>query len=360
MTGRPLFAAASFVKMSAVMKPMRETRVLEGVEPDRIPHAELMASNRPAILRGVARHWPLVRRGREGAGPAVEYLRSFATPKPVVVYAGPPDIGGRFAYDAGLTGFNFERSQGPLAQCLERLLEAAQAPEGPSLYVGSTDVEIYLPNFRAQNDLVLDDGTFVRHPPTVSIWLGNRTVAAAHFDQSHNLACCAVGHRRFTMFPPDQIGNLYPGPLEPTPGGQVVSLVDFRAPDFERFPRFRDALAAGEVAELEPGDVVFCPALWWHHVEALDGFNALVNYWWNTGPAFLDSPQITLLHALMSLRDRNAAEKAAWREVFDYYVFGEAGRAAAHLPDRARGELAPMDDVTARRLRAKILARLNR
>jgi hypothetical protein len=162
------------------------------------------------------------------------------------------------------------------------------------------------------------------------------------------------------LFPPDQVANLYPGPLEPTPSGQVVSLVDFRRPDFERFPRAREAMAAAQVAELEPGDVLIYPALWWHQVEALETFNVLVNYWWNAAPAFLDTPQTTLLHALLSLRDRPDHEKAAWRSLFDYYVFGPPDGAAAHLPPEARGDLGPIDEIRARRLRANLLNRLNR
>jgi hypothetical protein len=119
-------------------------------------------------------------------------------------------------------------------------------------------------------------------------------------------------------------------------------------------------MAAGQVAELEPGDVLFYPALWWHHVEALDAFNAMINYWWNTSPAFIDSPQITLLHGLLSLRDRPEHEKNAWRALFDYYVFGPADRASQHLPEHARGSLAPMDEIKSRRLRTFLLSRLNR
>jgi hypothetical protein len=140
----------------------------------------------------------------------------------------------------------------------------------------------------------------------------------------------------------------------------VVSLVDFRAPDLTRFPDFPKAVAAAQVADLGPGDAVVYPALWWHHVEALDPFNVLVNYWWNDAPAFMDTPMNTLLHALLSLRDRPAAEKAAWRALFDYYVFDDAGRAAAHLPEAARGPLAPLDDIAARRLRGDLLRKLNR
>jgi hypothetical protein len=194
----------------------------------------------------------------------------------------------------------------------------------------------------------------------VSLWLGNRTTAATHFDMSNNLACCLVGRRRFTLFPPEQVENLYPGPLEPTPAGQVVSLVDVAMPDLERFPRFAAAAAAGEIAELEPGDVLFYPALWWHNVEALDPFNAMMNYWWNPSPAFMDTPMTTLLHGLLSLRDRPEAEKTAWRAMFDYYVFGPPERPGAHLPQAARGDLAPLDERSARRLRARILQRLNR
>ncbi len=75
-------------------------------------------------------------------------------------------------------------------------------------------------------------------------------------------------------------------------------MVDFADPDFARHPRFREAHGrTRRSAELEPGDLLFYPALWWHHVEALDAFNILVNYWWNDAPAFLDTPQTTLLHA---------------------------------------------------------------
>ena len=217
-----------------------------------------------------------------------------------------------------------------------------------------------MPGFRAANDLVLNHSMFAASPPMVGAWIGNRTTALAHHDMSHNVACVIVGRRRFTLFPPEQVENLYPGPLEPTPGGQVVTMADIQAPDYERFPKLREALAAAQVAEMEPGDALFYPAMWWHQVEALESFNVMINYWWNTTPAYMDSPQFTLLHALLSLRDRPEQEKRAWRAMFDYYVFGPAGKAAAHLPENARGNLAPLDEDMARRLRAQLLQRLNR
>ncbi len=339
---------------------MRKVQEITGVTPDRIPLDELMAAQQPAVLKGVANDWPLVALGRESVEATIAYLKAFDGGRPIVGYTGAPEIGGRFFYNSDLTGLNFEAARAPLGEFLDRIAASLEDAEPPAFYIGSTDLDLYLPGFRSENDLGLDPASLGGEPPLVSIWIGNRTVATAHFDTSNNLACSLVGRRRFTLFPPEQVANLYPGPLEPTPGGQVVSMVDFSDPNFERHPGFLKAREAGQVAELEPGDVLFYPALWWHHVEALEAFNVMVNYWWNPSPGFIDTPMNTLLHGLLSLRDRPEAEKAAWRALFDYYVFGPADRAGAHLPEHAQGELAPLDAAKARRLRAKLLNRLNR
>jgi hypothetical protein len=338
----------------------QEVRTIHGVAPDRIPFDALIEAQQPCILKGVARDWPLVRRGLDSPEAAIAYLKSFYGGKPVVFYRGPYEIGGRFFYNDDLTALNFESGRIPLDEFLDGVAAHFEDERPPSFYIGSTDVDAWLPGLRDGNDLVLGHDMFARNPPLVGIWIGNRTMAAAHYDMSNNMACNMVGRRRFTLFPPDQVHNLYPGPLEPTPGGQVVSMVDPRAPDFDLYPRYAEARAAAQVAELEPGDVLFYPALWWHQVEALDGFNVMINYWWNMSPAYMDSPQNTLLHALLSLRDRPEPEKQAWRQLFDHYVFGPPERAGAHLPEHARGNLGPLDEIKARRLRAWLINRLNR
>lgn len=338
----------------------RRTRVIDGADARTLPVAELIADGRPAILRGIARDVPLVAAGRQGPAAAVAWLKRFDGGRPVTVYVGDAAIKGRFGYNHDYTALNFARERGSLSAYLDRIVEEQGDPEAPAIYIGSTDVDLYLPGLREEAVLPFGDPELVAHPPLVSIWIGNRTIASAHYDMSNNIAVTLVGRRRFTLFPPDQAANLYPGPLEPTPGGQVVSTVDFDAPDYARHPGFAEALAAAEVAEMEPGDALIYPALWWHQVEALDPFNAMINYWWNTSPAFIDTPQTTLLHALLSLRDRPEHEKRGWKALFDYYVFGDADRAGAHLPEEARGALGRMDEMKARRLRANVLNRLNR
>lgn len=340
------------------MQITRKTRVIEGVEPDAVPYDDMLAAGQPVILKGLVHDWPLVNAGTPGK--AASYLKSFYQGRPVVAFIAQPEHKGRFSYTPDVTKLDFESERGLLDEYLDIIIGLLDQEQAPTFYIGSTDVNTFLPGFRAENDLVLNHSMFEENPPLAGAWIGNRSTALAHYDMSNNMACCLVGRRRFTLFPPEQIANLYPGPLDPTPGGQVLTMANINEPDFERFPGLREALAAGEVADLEPGDMLFYPAMWWHEVEALDSFNVMVNYWWNTSPQFMDTPQNTLLHALLSLRDRPEQEKQAWRAVFEYYVFGPSDRAGAHLPEAARGNLGPMDEMKSRRLRTLLMRKLNR
>lgn len=329
------------------MTPVRELALPPGTPP---PLDALLAGGEPVLMRRLARDWPIVREGG-----SLDYLRRFDGGRPVTAYVGDPAIGGRFFYDDAMQGLNFRSGQAPLAEWLDRI----EAADGASYYLGSTDLDAFLPGLRDQCPIGLSEEDFGA-APTVSAWIGNRTVAATHYDMSNNLACCVAGERRFTLFPPEAGPDLYPGPLEPTPAGQVVALADPRAPDPDRFPRLERAMARAQVAELAPGDMLFFPALWWHQVEALGEVNLLVNWWWNPGAAGRDSPMTTLLHGLLSLRGRPAAERAAWRRLFDYYLFDDPDRATAHLPEHNRGDLGPRDERRERRLRARLLQRMNR
>ena len=110
--------------------------------------------------------------------------------------------------------------------------------------------------------------------------MGNRAVVGPHNDHPDNIACVIAGRRRFRLFPPEQFANLYIGPLELNPAGRPVSFVSVNAPDLARYPRYARALEASREAELEPGDAIYIPSMWWHSVESLEPFNLLVNYWW--------------------------------------------------------------------------------
>lgn len=337
--------------MLPAAKPIRE---ISGLRAGDLG-AEILASTEPVVLRGLVRDWPMVQAGLASPQAADAYLRRFYRDATVNAMLGAPEIDGRFGYNEDLTGFNFYPVRVRLDTVLAELEKHAQTEPAPTIYVGSTSIEGALPGFRGENDVDLKG-----REALASIWIGNHTVIAAHYDLPDNLACVAVGRRRFTLFTPGQQHNLYVGPLDFTPAGQAISLVDFARPDLERFPRFAQAMAHAQVAELEPGDALFIPSMWWHHVEALERFNVLVNYWWRQSPEWMDTPTNALMHALLSVRDLPPAQRRAWAELFRHYVFEADEETSAHIPPAARRMLGPIDDNAARAIRAQLLKRINR
>ncbi len=329
-------------------------RELTGIDPQALPE-DLLQSTEPVLLRGLVAHWPVAQAGMRSSREAAAYLRRFWRGATVGMLLGPPEIDGRFFYDDAFTGFNFRREVGRLDAVLDTLMQLESVARPPALYVGSTTVDTCLPGFRTDNDL-----GFGGRDPLASVWLGNRSRIAAHFDLPDNIACVVAGRRRFTLFPPEEVAHLYVGPLDFTPAGQAVSLVDFARPDLERFPKFATAQERAQVVELRPGDALFIPSMWWHHIEALETFNVLVNYWWRQSPDHMDSPMAALFLSLMTLRELPPAQRRAWRTLFEHYVFEADEHTAAHLPPHARRALAPMDADGARRMRAQLLKRLNR
>jgi len=333
---------------------MKAIRELHGLTPAGLNDA-ILTSTEPLVLRGLATAWPLVQAAERSNDDLARYLMGFWRDASVGVMLAPPEANGRIFYNDDLSGFNFERKLGRFDVVLNSLLQTLALDKPPALYIGATSVDSCLPGLRAENDLGLNVDDAI-----VSLWLGNRSRIAAHFDLPDNIAVVAAGRRRFTLFPPDQLDNLYVGPLDFTPAGQAVSLVDFHAPDFERYPRFRTALEHGLEAELEAGDALFIPSMWWHHVEALAPLNLLVNYWWRRTPDFRDSPVNALMMAILTLRGLPPEQRAAWRQQFEHYIFGDPEQAVAHIPEAARHALAPLDDNGARAMRAHLLNRLKR
>ena len=329
-------------------------REIDGIRHDSIPD-EILTSTQPLLLKGLVSDWPVVRAAQESAAAAARYLLDFYQNATIGLFFAPPEAGGRIFYNEDMSGFNYEPVMSKLDEVLDRILFHLNDERAPAIYVGSTTVDTCLPGFRQDNDIGMGS-----RAPLVSLWCGNQSRVAAHFDIPDNIACCAVGRRRFTLFPPEELENLYIGPLDFTPAGQAISMVDFHAPDFDRYPRFRNALANAQVADLETGDALFLPSMWWHHVEALEGFNLLINYWWRRDPAYRDDPKNVLNHALLSLRDLPAEQRKAWSNLFRHYVFEFDEDSVAHIPPARRGILSDIDEMTARKIRADLLNRLNR
>jgi len=292
---------------------------VHGIGRERFKSA-IVARGQPVVLRGLVADWVAVQHGRESPEAVCRYLieRDNGTPVDAIMLAAEEK--GRIFYNAAMDGFNFLRNRLPVSRVIEQIARYSAFESPPAVAVQSALISSCLPRVLEENRMPLLDAVEPR------IWLGNAITVPAHFDDSNNIACVIAGRRRFTLFPPGQIGNLYIGPVDFAPTAAPISLVDFAAPDFERFPRFREACAHALVAELGPGDALFIPPLWWHHVQSLELCNILVNYWWGgsrniSGDALAGLNCLT--HALISLRQLPAPQRAAWAALFEHYVFGD-------------------------------------
>jgi len=316
--------------------------------------AVLRTADRPFLVRGLIADWPLVQAGRRSAAEARHYLLDHRRDVPFTVSVGANGSDGRLFYDEAMA-MNFATFKTKLDEVFAHIDTAEQTGDPRPIYLASIDMQGYFDGLHEANHVDLGD-----RAPLASIWMGTRTRIAAHNDVPDNLACVAVGRRRFTLFPRDQFRNLYLGPIDNTPAGRAVSMVDFHAPDFAAYPKFRDALAHAQVAELDAGDALYIPALWWHHVEGMAVFNVLVNYWWRSTPRWLGQPQDALNHAILAVRDLPEDQKRHWREMFDHYVFDNDDATSAHIPEGARSILSTLTAESAGRLRAFLLRALSR
>lgn len=307
---------------------------------------EVLKSTQPVILKGLVSDWPAVQAGLKSNKHFKDYILGFDCNTPLTVYHGPSDIKGRLFYNSDYSGFNFSRKRQTLSSVLEAIFLESSKLDPETYYVGSTLISHWLPGFEQQNTIDLGG-----RPHLNSVWLGNRSVVAPHFDFPTNIACAVAGKRRVTLFPPEQTDNLYIGPFELTPSGQPISLVDLRAPDLQAFPKYKDAQASSITVELEAGDALLIPSMWWHSVEALCDFNVLVNYWWRATPAYLGSPLAALQHALLSFDQLPPEQLSAWKELFNRYVFERNDDVTDHIPEQIRGVLSGVDEKMATQIR---------
>jgi len=314
------------------MRPIAE---YEDVDRARF-EAEIVAKGEPAVVRGLVSNWPVVEAAMEGDEALAAALQRAATDEPFEAWFGQPEIAGRFGYTDDFGGFNHERRLATLAQLLDLLLRQKGHERPYSMYAGGIQVRRHLPGLLSSIPVPLLD---TAKPSLISLWLGNRTSTAPHWDLPQNLACVVAGRRRFTLFPTDQLRNLYVGPLEFTLAGQPISLVNVDEPDLAKHPRFSRALEAAQQAELGPGDALYIPSLWWHAVASLDEIGAMINFWWRDAEPPLLTPLNALYHSVITMKNLPADELARWRIMFDHYVFGADGDPAEHLPEHARGIL---------------------
>jgi len=341
------------------MSPLKEISAVSREQFER----DVTSAYEPVVLRGAVAQWPLVAQARAGLEPCLQYLMGFDNGTPVEALLAKPTPERAFTYQPALEGFNFVRDQRPYAALFEQLWRYSHFPEPPSLAAQSALVSCALPGLERANACPLLDAELAPR-----IWIGNRATVPAHFDDSHNLACVAAGRRRFTLLPPQCGPLLYLGPPDYAPTPAPMSIVpNLHRADPAQFPLVAKAMERALVAELDAGDAIYIPPLWFHQVEALaPHLNILMNYWWRPapGPQRRDDLHLAAMRlAMLAFRHLPDGERDGWRALFEHYVFGARDEALAHIPAGQRhlfGEIDAAQEASLRKDLAELLVRYQR
>ena len=296
--------------------------------------AEVVNQCEPVALRGLCADWPAVKAAKLSWHELTSYLLRLDSGAVSQAFLGPASIAGHYFYSEDLSGFNFDRADLSLAEAMGRMEAAASDPEQSSVYLGSIAADDHVPGFADQNQLAIAPSTI-----RPRLWIGNASFVSAHYDTFDNIACVVAGRRRFTLYSPEAIGDLYVGPIDFTMAGPPVALAAGSTPGDPRYPRFEKIRDCTLTVELEPGDALYLPKLWWHQVEATEPLNLLVNYWWDATSSGGDDPYATMMLAMTAIAERPVAERSAWQAFFDHYVFRPNGHPLAHLPPGKHGIL---------------------
>ncbi len=131
----------------------------------------------PVVVRGLVDHWPAVAQAKTSQAGYVDLITRQASSKPLTALSIEAEHQGRIFYNDRFDGFNFSRMQLTLQQALAQFDSLAQQASPDTLYIGSTNVDHWLPEFGQANVLNIDLPN-----PTVSLWMSNHSVVAPHFD----------------------------------------------------------------------------------------------------------------------------------------------------------------------------------
>ena len=120
---------------------------------------------------------------------------------------------------------------------------------------------------------------------TLNLWFGPAGhTEPLHFDPSDGTMMMMHGSKQVVLYPPQQSRNLYPfGFYDVLPFW--ISRVNIDQPDLDRFPDFTKTELDRYEVVLNPGQLLYIPAQWWHEVTAQgDGYVCSCNHFWKVKP----------------------------------------------------------------------------
>lgn len=267
---------------------------------------------RPVLFKGLMKRWSMFRELQERQG--IEAQMGLLAPhvgNPIVKFTATPAwVDGQLGYAADLKTRNSSIFKTTFARFAQLLVRCASTEGEHTIYMQSRVVPWPTPLAERLREFA---ECCLLAPGRASLWIGSGgQVVNLHHDDKLNFMCILAGTKRITLFPPEAAADLYPGPLD-SPFGAPASYVTLLKPDLARFPRFSRALVQAHLAMLYPGDILYLPPFWWHHVESF-GVNIMLNGWFNMAtPAAEHALRTELRRGVVLFAGESADERARAR-----------------------------------------------
>jgi Cupin-like domain len=235
--------------LASLTEPVRTIPVRRALRPDDFLR-EYYARNRPVLIDGLLDDWP----ARHRWSPA--YFASVCGDMMVEVMDGREGECAREQYVNGRVHTM------RLGAYVDMVLSAGSTNQ---FYLVGTNDFLQRPEASCLwQDVGVIEGYLDQERKAVgsSLWFGPAgTITPLHHDLMNILLAQVVGRKQIVLIPPTETHLVY-NELG------LFSEVDIEHPDFDRFPRF--ARATPVTIVLEPGQALFLPVGWWHHVRSLD------------------------------------------------------------------------------------------
>ncbi|XP_076763459.1 bifunctional peptidase and arginyl-hydroxylase JMJD5 [Xylocopa sonorina] len=241
------------------------SEVAQYVEPSmECFYKEIFVQKKPAILKDCIKHWKALNRWKN-----IEYLIKVAGNRIV-----PIEIGSRY------TDESWTQQLLNFSEFLQKYVLAKSDQVG---YLAQHQLFDQIPelkddfaipeycNFTDNNDAEPDDAQ-----PDINAWFGpSGTISPLHFDPKNNLLCQVFGYKKVILYHPNDSSNLYPYDTRLL---NNTAQVDPLNPNYKKWPNF--SKTKGYMAYLKPGEMLYIPPKWWHHVTSLTP-SFSISFWWN-------------------------------------------------------------------------------
>jgi hypothetical protein len=245
---------------------------------------EFLAQGQPVVVEGGASGWP----ARTAWAP--ERLQERLAGRKVRVASSERDV---FGYDEARAAYEHEELD--IAEAVALITRAR--PSGRSYYLMQQSIAREFPELAADLPALEYLGGARASP---HLWFGTEgNLTPLHYDMANNLFAQLVGRKSFLLFEPGDAERLYPWPARSK--HHNLSEVDPERPDLERHPQF--VQAQPWTCSLEPGDLLFLPAFWWHQVRSLE-MGVSVSIWWAPRPEQFLAPMARRIAPVLYERDR--------------------------------------------------------